>query len=1017
MGIYTAGLSSGLDWTSMISKLMEIERQPITDMTTQKKTLQTRQSAWKDVNTKLSALKTAAAALSELDDFNLYNSSTSVTGSDKTASSFASFALGSTASQGSYSIKVNNLAQAQKLSSKGFSSTSTALGLSGDILVNGRAVSIVSSDSLKSIQDKINASNSGTNASGVTASIFTAASGEYRLSVTSQTTGSKGIDIANASADDLLGKLGLADNSVSPAHSIAGGMRSRAFSSSTQAIGSLLGLSAAATGTVAVGGQNVALNLATDSLEAVRTKLANAGLNASIVADSSSGTTTYTLQIDGTQALPDAKNVLQTLGLVKQGFSDVMGLTGSAVNTADGKTISSSTLLVDIDGYQNWTSGDKITISGKKHNGTNNIAPVPAEFSISQTTTVNDLLTYIENAYDGQVDASINAAGALVIEDMQAGVSGMTLTMNATKTDGVEPIGLSFGNFASSTLRKREVVAGEDAQLTVDGVSVTRSSNQISDVIGGVTIDLKGEDAAAEIKLDINRDYSGIKKLVGNFVAKYNDVMKYINEQSTVKTEGENTTTPTLFADSSLMGIKSEIRGNILGGLEGLSGTLTHLSAVGISIDKTGILSVDDAKLDASLRSNFEDVVNLFATRGSSTNSSLSYVSSNNDTKTGQYDVEITQAARQASVTGSGFSGAMGAAASITITDQAGKQAKVSLSAGWNITAVVNAINSELSQSYAEVRVGANKLYSDAGHTTAITADTTWSSVRNDSGGANLANSDVITFSGTNRSGNSVSGSYTVADVNSGKVGDLLTKIEEAYGTGYDAYIDSQGRIAIKDNTVGGSSLSLSVGVTKNLDFGAVDVDPSGADGSREGRFSLDVTAVNEGGQLKIYNKDYGALGLTVVADGADELGLNAAAPVAGLDVAGRIRASGSATWQTMTGKGQALTGNDGQDVAGLVIKYTGAAASTYDFNLTSGVGAKMDRSVYYMTDSVSGYVAGKQAGFDAQMNGIDRRISNVERRVEMRQDALFNEFVAMEKMIANLNSQKSYISGMIANM
>lgn len=1031
MALYTAGLSSGVDWTTMISQLMAIERQPITDMNTQKKALQTRQSAWSEVNTKLSALKGAASAISELDDFNLHTSSSTITGSDKKVSDLLSFVVGSTASQGSYSIKVNNLAQAQKLSSKGFSSTTTALGLSGDILINGRAVSLTSTDTLKNIQDKINASNSGTNASGVTASIFSAADGEYRLTITSLATGADGIDIVNASSEDLLGKLGMADTSVSLSHPITGGARSREFSSSTQALGSLMGLGSAASGTVRINGQALSIDLASDSLASIASKLTSAGVNATVVADSSSGTTGYTLQIDGLLTNPDGSpqiidenNVLQTLGFVKQGHDPVSGLTGSVKNTSSGKAITSSTLLVDIDGYQNWTSGDKITISGKKHNGSDDITPSPIEFAISQTSTVDDLLTYIENAYGDTVDASINSDGTLVIEDKQSGESNLTLALSATKADGETSIGLSFGTFAASTLRSREVVAGEDAKLVVDGVSVTRSSNQITDVIGGVTIDLKGEDADSTINLSINRDYSSIEKLVSDFVSKYNDVVNYVNDQSKVTTSADDSTTtstPTLFGDSSLLGIMSELRGNILGAVSGVSSSYAHLSSIGISIDKTGVLSVNNDKLDSALRSNFDDVVNLFATHGSSATSSLTYVSSGRDTVGGKYDVEITTAATQASLIGVTSISSLAADSMIAIKDYAGKEAQVTLKAGWNITAIVNAINSELSQNYAEVRVGANKLYADtdgdgASNNVVITSDTKWSNVYNAGGvGAGLANGDVISFSGTDHNGKAVSGSYSIADTSSGTIGDLLTQIEDAYGTGYDAYVDSEGRIAIKDNTVGGSSLTLAISTTKNLDFGAIGVDPTGADGSREGRFSLDVTAVNDGGKLKIYNKDYGSYGLTVTASGSDELGLNSGTKVDGLDVAGRIRKSGSSTWQTMTGKGQSLTGDDGQDVADLVIKYTGSTVGTYDFTLTSGVGAKMDRSTYYMTDSVSGYVAGKQAGFTSQLNSIDKRIENIERRVEIRQTALFNQFVAMEKMISTLNSQKSYITGMLS--
>jgi len=1024
MAMYTAGLSSGMDWTSMISQLMAIERQPITNMNTQKKTLQTRQSAWTEVNTKLSALKGSANAISGVDDFNLHTSSSTVTGSDKKVSDLLSFVVGSTASQGSYSVKVNNLAQAQKLSSKGFSSTTTALGLSGDILINGRSVSLTSTDTLKNIQDKINASNSGTNASGVTASIFSAADGEYRLTVTSLATGADGIDIVNASSSDLLGKLGLADTSISLSNPITGGARSRGFVSSTQTIGSLLGLSSAAAGTVNVNGKTLTIDLASDSLSSIANKLTSAGVSATVMADSSSGKTVYTLQVegltsnpDGSPKITDSNNVLQTLGVIGQGHSDVSGLAGSVKNTANGKAITSSTLLVDIDGYNNFTAGDKISIAGKLHDGSDLTS---VDFGVTQSTTVGDLLKAVESAYGGNVSASVGSDGSLIVEDNQAGTSKLALNMSATIGDGA----LSFGNFSLSTLRKREVIAGEDAEILVDGVKVTRSSNQITDVINGVTLDLKGEDVSSTVNLSINRDYSSIEKLVSDFVDKYNDVVKYVNDQSKVTTSADDstkTTTPTLFGDSSLLGIMSELRGNILGAVDGVSSSYTHLSSIGISIDKTGLLSVSNDKLDSALRSNFDDVVNLFATHGSSTTSSLTYVTSGRDTASGKYEVEVTQAASQSSLSGLNVIGTLASDSTITITDHAGKEAQVALKAGWNISAVVNAINSELSQNYAEVRVGANKLYADTNgdgvsNNVAVTSDTKWSNVYNSGGvSAGLANGDTISFSGTDHNGKAISGSYTIANTTSGTIGDLLTKIEDAYGTGYDAYLDSDGRIAIKDNTVGGSALTLSVATTKNLNFGSIGVDPTGADGSHEGRFSLDVTAVNDGGKLKIYNKDYGNYGLTVSASGSDELGLNSGTKVNGLDVAGRIRKSGTSTWQTMTGKGQSLTGDDKQDVAGLVVKYTGSAAGTYDFSLTSGVGAKMDRSTYYMTDSVSGYVAGKQNGFANQISSIDKRIENLERRVEIRQTSLFNQFVAMEKMIASLNSQKSYITGMLS--
>ncbi len=1014
MAVYTPGLASGFDWTSMLQTLVEVERRPITLMERDKDSIATRQTAWSDVNTKLLALKSSASSLSEVEDFDLFSSSTSITGTDKSVGDLVKFAVGSNASAGSYSIEVKNLAQAQKLGSRSFSSTSDALNLSGDILINGRAVNIEASDNLSDLQSKINALNSGANATGVTASIFTVADGEYRLTLTSQNTGAEGIDIANASNADILGELGIADSVASVANPIAGGARSSGFSSSTEAVGSMLGLSSAASGTVKIAGVDVVIDLATDTLEDIRAAIdAVAGVSASIVSDTSSGEAVYTLQIDGTQDIDDnGTNVMQALGVMRQGHDDVTGVTGNINATTNGAAISGSTLLVDIDGYGQWTSGDKITIAGNDHDGA---AIIPRDFVFSQSATVDDLLGEIRAAYGDNVTAYVNADGAIVVEDNQSGASSLSMTLTSSLSNG----SLDFGTFASSTVRQREIVAGEDAQIVLDGVTINKSSNQISDVIGGVTIDLKGEEVGATVNLNIERDFTAIKGNINNFVDSYNEVMKFINAQFAATGEGEELETPPLFADASLLSVKSDIRSQILNGVEGVNSSFSHLSLVGVSIDEKGLLSVDDSKLDGYLRNNFSDMVNLFTAQGSSTNSNLTYVSSDKGSQSGSYEVQVTQAATQSNATGTVVVGALSANSSLTITDHAGNQATVNLNSSWNITSIVNAINSEMSQSYNQVLVGANKLYADENNTAAITASTTWDSVYSEgvapAPSAGIADNDKISFSGTDRNGRAVSGEYTISSAATDTVGGLLDEIENTFGSGYNASIDGEGRIVIEDTTAGNSQLSLIVGSVKNLDFGAVDNGDS-SDGSQVGRYSLDITAVNDGGKLKIYNSDYGAYGLTVVDNGADEMGINGTA-VLGADIQGQIRKEGTSTWMTMTGKGQTLTGDDDQDVEDLVIKYTGSATGTYDFDFTVGVGEMMDRSLFYMTDSIDGYVAGKQESLDSQIRDIDDRIAAVERRVSVRETALFNQFVNMEKMLAQLQAQQSWLSGIINSL
>lgn len=1009
--------------------MMAVERQPETLMTAQKTELNDQYNEWSTINTKLAALQTSASALATLDDFNLYTSNASATGTTTDVSKLASFAVGTNASPGSYSLTINNLAQAQKLGSEYFNSLSDGLNISGDLVINGHAVNITTTDSLTTIQNKINALNSGSNPAGVIASIITVAPGQYQLTLTSQNTGKNGMVLSNGAAADgaaanVLGELGFADSFTSIRNAFTGGALSSAFSSSTQSIQSLLGLTNGASGTVKIAGQDVSIDLSSDqnadSLESINEKINAAGVSSSIISKTdSSGNTTYTLQINGTQSFTDASNILQTLGILEQGSpdnSDVYGAVGTTQNTTGGSAITNNTLLKNIDGYSNWTSADTIAINDA------NSPSIDTTFNVTANSTVGDLLSAIDSAYGNQVSAYVNSNGAIVVEDNRSsGTSNLDLSLTPTNSS------LNLGTFSDITkTRSRQIVAGADASITLDGNTITRSTNQISDVIAGTTISLVGADKTSTITLNITPDTSGIESKISDFVSKYNDLMTEITNQFTYTQNTSSSssttttiTTPPLFADSTLQSIKGTIRNTILSGVTGVNPTLDHLSLVGINIDKTGQLSIDSTKLEGYLKTNFNDVANLFVAQGTSTNSNLTYIASGDNTTAGVYQVHIIQAASKASITGSELTAPI-SATNLTITDSSGRKAQISLNADSDISAIVDAINSEVSKQYQQILVGANQLYT-AGKAGFISADTKLNSIYDANGNpVALADGDTISFTGTNRSGSAVTGSFTISDTSTQTVGDLLNSINSAYGTGYSASIDSQGRITITDLTAGDSQLALNI-TSNSIDFGTIGVNPTAGDGSQSGRYALGITAENNGNKLELVSNDYGDHNFSVTSDN-QALGIDGTSS-GGNDVAGEIR-SGSGAWMTMTGSGQTLTGDANQGVAGLVLEYTGTSAgtvsnstNTFDFTFTKGVGDVLNRALEQMSDPISGYVSEKEQALQTQMSTIDKNISDMEERITQDQAAMTQKYVEMETLISQLQSQSSWLTSQINSL
>lgn len=154
--------------------------------------------------------------------------------------------------------------------------------------------------------------------------------------------------------------------------------------------------------------------------------------------------------------------------------------------------------------------------------------------------------------------------------------------------------------------------ASQDARINVDGITVTRGSNTISDVLEGVTLTLTKETTAAA-SLSVAEDFSGARSAIDAFVKAYNDTQTTLKNLTNYN--AETRTAATLTGDSSARSIQSQVRNLVSGALSGLGDT-TRLADIGITFDKDGKLSVDGSKLDAALKDPNRDVVAFFTGSG-----------------------------------------------------------------------------------------------------------------------------------------------------------------------------------------------------------------------------------------------------------------------------------------------------------------------------------------------------------------------------------------------------------------
>ena len=209
----------------------------------------------------------------------------------------------------------------------------------------------------------------------------------------------------------------------------------------------------------------------------------------------------------------------------------------------------------------------------------------------------------INNSGRGYKAQLINDGSSAPFKVMITGANGATEGFSISSTD-------TAGNAFGTGLTVPSGYGAADASVVVDGISYTRKSNLITDIIPGVTLSLKGvTTSAASISMD--RDTTDLKTRLNALVIAYNDFNDIVNQttdpKSTLETYGN-----TLVGDSTVRMIRQQMRSLLFSPSSTPGKSVSALSQLGYSLNEKGVLSLDAAKLDTVIQNNFEDVTKLF---------------------------------------------------------------------------------------------------------------------------------------------------------------------------------------------------------------------------------------------------------------------------------------------------------------------------------------------------------------------------------------------------------------------
>ncbi|WP_370315625.1 flagellar filament capping protein FliD [Thalassolituus sp.] len=210
---------------------------------------------------------------------------------------------------------------------------------------------------------------------------------------------------------------------------------------------------------------------------------------------------------------------------------------------------------------------------------------------------------------------------------------------------------LAYNESQNGTGNLEQTSKGEDAQLQVNGLTITRTSNAVAEVIKGVTINLQSADVGTQVTVNVSADTDTLVENIQKFVDSYNELKQFVDDLSGYDADQQQA--GLLLGDSTMRTIQGQIRSLISQPIAGLSGKFRSLTELGVNTDRNNdfLLEFDSSVFTSAVAQERSSIVGILAKSGVTTDSQITYVNDSINTKAGTYDIEITQMATQAKYT------------------------------------------------------------------------------------------------------------------------------------------------------------------------------------------------------------------------------------------------------------------------------------------------------------------------------------------------------------------------------
>ena len=223
---------------------------------------------------------------------------------------------------------------------------------------------------------------------------------------------------------------------------------------------------------------------------------------------------------------------------------------------------------------------------------------------------------------DGE-HASLNGLAKLINDDSSIGMTAkaindgsdsdtpwrLLVTLNDTGRDNIASFPRVYLIDGTQDFYFESERLAQNAKVKLDGFEVETSSNNISDLIQGVNIELKKATVGEEFSIIISEDSQKITEKIETLVDNINAILKFINNQNAI--DADSDTSNTLGGDVTLTTFQSQLRSIIFKSYKTPGGS-KRLGEFGISFQKNGLLYMDKDKFESSTGKNFKEMSTFF---------------------------------------------------------------------------------------------------------------------------------------------------------------------------------------------------------------------------------------------------------------------------------------------------------------------------------------------------------------------------------------------------------------------